>query len=247
MTDVAGTPDPKPDDTKGGTPEAGKDDSGQVTVSAQFKKEALENWKPAAEERNQLRQQLAEKETQLQELARRAYGGQAATDPRMARLAQLQEQAAYDPVAAETLELVKDSVITKAESWLSGAMLESEVPKAKRDGVASLIRASNYQMSVEQALSKVTDPDSKTLAQQLADTKQELDRLKNAKPNGASPAAAIPANSDASEGRPETMKMSEYTAVLQAAAREGATESEKDKARALKLAAGTNKLKIERQ
>ncbi len=244
MTEAAGTPTPTPDDTTGGTPDKGKDDSGQVTVSAQFKKEALENWKPAAERANQLERQLQESQAQLAELARRAYGGQAATDPRVELIAKLQEQAQYDPVAQATLMNMQDQAVTKADSWLANAMLEAEVPKAKQRAVAALVKANGYQMTVQDALNQVSDPEAKSLAEQLAEKTKELDRLKNAKPNGSSPAAAISANVDADEGRQESIKRAEYVAVLRRAVAPGATEEEVERARALKRSVGEGKRRL---
>jgi hypothetical protein len=193
-----------------------------------------------------LEKQLQESQAQLQELARRAYGGQAATDPRAELIAKLQEQAQYDPVAAATLMNMQDSVVSKAENWLKDQLLDNEVPKAKRDGVASLIRASGYQMSIQDALSKVTDPESRTLADQLAELRKENDRLKNAKPNGASPAATVSANTDSGEGRTESIKHADYLAALQRAQSPDASDEEKARARSLMHAVGSNKTKLER-
>src|SRR6185436_8346195 len=163
MTEApAGTPTPPSENSqKAENTQAPKDDSKQVAVSEQFKKEALENWKPAAEKVNKLESDLQAANARIEQLARLAYGGgQAATDPRAELIAKLQEQAQYDPVAQATLMNMQDNVVTKAEKWLSDQMLENEVPKTKRDGVSALIRAAGYQMSVQDALSRVTDPDA---------------------------------------------------------------------------------------
>ena len=93
MAEQAGTPTPEPGTSTAQNPEPAKDDSTQVTVSAQFKKEALEHWKPAAEEANKLKAELAAERVKTEQLSRLAYGGQQATDPRIQRIAQFAQQA----------------------------------------------------------------------------------------------------------------------------------------------------------
>ena len=96
----SGTPEVTPQ------PEGEKpDDSKTVTVSEQFKKEALESWKPAREEANRLKQELDAERARREALERVAYaGGRQATDPRTALVQQLQEQAQYDPLAQAALD-----------------------------------------------------------------------------------------------------------------------------------------------
>ena len=242
MAEQAGTPavttevsQPAP------TPAEPKDGSG---LNAQQQKEWM-TLKQKAEAFNKLEAELAAERAKTEQLARIAYGGQQATDPRVARIAQLQEQAQYDPVAAEVLDTKREVLQIGAEKWLSDQMLEAEVPKAKRESVAALIRAAGYQMSVNDALNRVTDPETKTLADQLAALQQENERLKNAKPNGASPASVTPATVSAEDGAPQTMKRSDYVATLNAAKADGAPPELLARARALKQAAGNNKLRLE--
>ena len=243
MADVAGTPEATPESSPAAKPEAAKDDSG---LNEQQKKEWM-TLKQKAEQFNKLEAELAAERAKTEQLARVAYGGQQATDPRIQRIAQLQEQAQYDPVAAEVLDTKREILQIGAEKWLSDQMLENEVPKSKRESVAALIRANGYQMSVSDALNRVTDPDTKTLADQLSELRQENERLKNAKPNGVSPASVTPANVSADDGaNPTTMKQSDYLAVLNRAHSPNANEQDVAKARALMQAAGSNKLKLER-
>ena len=244
MADVAGTPTPEPGASTAQNPEPTKDDSG---LNEQQKKEWM-TLKQKAEQFNKLEAELAAERAKTEQLARMAYGGQQATDPRIQRIAQLQEQAQFgDVVAAEVLETKREVLQIGAEKWLSDQMLENEVPKSKRESVAALIRANGYQMSVSDALNRVTDPDTKTLADQLSELRQENERLKNAKPNGVSPASVTPANVSADEGaNPTTMKQSDYLAVLNRAHSPNANEQDVAKARALMQAAGSNKLKLER-
>ena len=218
-------------------PAAVKDDSGQVTVSAQFKKEALESWKPKAEQYNKAEAELAAANARVQELERIAYGGGArqATDPRAELVAQLQAQAQYDPVAQATLLNMQETLEAKAEVWLAQQL--QEVPKEKREQVAHLIRNAGYQMGAERALSLVTDPESKTLHDKLAEMQAELDRLKTSKPNGTSPGSVVPATAGQEDGGiQETIKASEYAATLKAGG---------DRARALKIAVGSGKTKLQ--
>ena len=242
MADVAGTPEAKPTESQAApTPVPAKDDSG---LNEQQKKEWM-TLKQKAEDFNKLKAELEAERAKSEQLSRLAYGGQQATDPRVARIAQLQEQAQYDPVAAEVLETKREVLQIGAEKWLSDQLLEAEVPKAKRESVSALIRAAGYMMSVQDALSRVTDPETKTLADQLAALQQENERLKNAKPNGASPASVVPATASADDGAPqETIDRSEYVEVLKAAGAPNATDAQKARARTLMQAVGSNKTRF---
>ena len=243
MADQAGTPEATPESSTAAKPEVAKDDSG---LNDQQKKEWM-TLKQKAEQFNKLEAELAAERAKTEQLARLAYGGQQATDPRIQRIAQLQEQAQYDPVAAEVLDTKREVLQIGAEKWLSDQMLENEVPRSKRESVAALIRANGYQMSVSDALSRVTDPDTKTLADQLTELRQENERLKNAKPNGVSPASVTPANVSADEGNDTTpIKLSEYTAALTKARSSSATDADRERAAALMKAVGGGKKQLER-
>lgn len=242
MADVAGTPETKPAVSDAQKPETVKDDSG---LNEQQKKEWM-TLKQKAEQFNKLEADLQAERAKNEQLARIAYGGQQATDPRIARLQQLQEQAQFDPVAAEVLDTKREVLQIGAEKWLSDQLLENEVPKAKRESVSALIRAAGYQMSVSDALNRVTDPETKTLAEQLASLQEELNRVKNAKPNGTSPASVTPATASADEGsnRPK-VPASEYVNTLRRASQPDATEAERQAALELKKAVGSGKTRLE--
>jgi len=244
MADQAGTPEATPESSTAAKPEVAKDDSG---LNDQQKKEWM-TLKQKAEQFNKLEAELAAERAKTEQLARMAYGGQQATDPRIQRIAQLQEQAQFgDVVAAEVLETKREVLQIGAEKWLSDQMLENEVPKSKRESVAALIRANGYQMSVSDALNRVTDPDTKTLADQLTELRQENERLKNAKPNGVSPASVTPANVSADEGSDQpTIKASEYVNKLSRAGAPDATEAERAAARTLKMAVASGRTKMEK-
>ena len=242
MSDVqAGTPTPTPDGSEAGTPVVQKDDSG---LNAQQQKEYL-TLKQKAEDYNKLEAALREKDAQLEELARRAYGGgQAATDPYVEDIAALQQQAEYDPVARVTLRSIQDNMDTKKELWLKDQLLA--VPESKRSQVETMIRVSNFRIGAKYALDQMTDPETKTLAQQLADTKAELDRLKGHKPNGTSPGFVPPATASADDGKvPVTITRGEYQAVISAGAQNGASDEEKERARALMRAVGKNQTRFD--
>ena len=230
----AGTPvTPIPENSnagQGGSP----DGSG---LNAQQQKEYM-TLKQKAEEFNKLAEEKKALEAQLYaERAANSRGAGQATDPQAAMLAQLREQATYDPVAAATLMNMQDNAVTRAEAWLSQQLFG--VPDAKRDRVAALVRNSNYQLGVSDALAMVTDPETKTLAEKLAEAEATISRLKNAKPNGTSPASAVPATSSAGEdGTTTEMKHSEYLAALRAGGQ---------RAHDLMKAAGENRLKLIRE
>ena len=235
MSDVqAGTPTPTPDGSEAGTPVAPKDDSG---LNAQQQKEYL-TLKQKAEDYNKLEAAYREQQQHLQELSRRAYGGgQEATDPRVTLVQQLKEQAAYDPVAQATLLNMEDAAIARAEVWLGNQV--ANVPEAKRAQVADYIRTKGYQVDASYALNVLTDPETKTLAQQLAATQAELEKLKGHKPNGTSPGFAAPASASADDGKVDTtIRFTDYIATINAGG---------PKAVELQKAVGTNRTRIVRE
>ena len=231
-TEQAGTPaTPNPENSdagQGGAP----DGSG---LNAQQQKEYM-TLKQKAEEFNKLAEEKKALEAQLYaERAAYSRGAGQATDPQAEMLAQLREQAAYDPVAKATLFNMQMTAQAQAEAWLSGQLVS--VPEAKRERVAALVRNAGYRMDISDALSMVTDPETKTYAERLEEANREIARLKNAKPNGSSPASAVPATASADEGGgvQEQVKRSEYIATLKAGG---------DKARALMQAVGSNRTKL---
>jgi len=231
----AGTP-PSPDDRSNtGTPGTGQDDSG---LNAQQKSEWMA-LKQKAEQFNRMEQELAASNARATELERIAYGGGArqATDPRAALVAQAQEQAQYDPIAQLALQNTRDNLEMKAELWLANQLLS--VPAAKQAQVSALIKNAGYQMDASYALQLVTDPEANTLKEQLATTRAENERLRGAKPNGYSPASAVPATVSEDDGpNRETILMSEYIAALNQGG---------DKARAIMQAVGSGKTKLVRE
>jgi len=247
MADQAGTPTPEPGVSAAQNPEPVKDDS---ALNDQQKKEWM-TLKQKAEQFNKLEAELAAERAKTEQLARLAYGGQQATDPRIQRIAQLQEQAQFgDVVAAEVLETKREVIQLGAEKWLSDQLRLHEVPRGKQDSVSDLVRASwstGNAMSIPDALSRVTDPDTKSLSEQLAALQQENERLKNAKPNGVSPASVTPANVSADEGNDTTpIKLSDYTAALTKARSSSATDADRERAAALMKAVGGGKKQLER-
>lgn len=238
---LAGTPTPNPDDRTAGTPVEGKDDSG---LNAQQKLE-YPKLKQKAEDYNKLEAELREKNAQLEELARRAYGGgQAATDPYVEDIAALQQVADSDPYARLTLRAISEVQESKAEVWLAKQLLQ--VPEAKRAQVENMIRVSGFRIGARYAMDQMTDPEAKTLAEQLAATRAELDRLKGSKPNGTSPGFAQPATASADDGKvQESIPRREYVSVISQAQQPGATDEQKAKARALMQAVGGNRTRLE--
>lgn len=243
MSDAqAGTPASEPTqsgDTQSAAPTAG--DSGN---NEQKWQEALK-WKQKAEDYNRLEQEAADIRRRFDELQRQAYsGGQAATDPQAELVRQLQEQAQYDPVAKGTLWNMEQTARAQAEVWL--ARQTADVPAHKRAQVEDYIRTKGYQVSAADALRALTDPETKTLAEQLAATKQELERYKNAKPNASSPGFAAPSMASADDGKvQESIPRSEYLSVINRGNANGASDDDKEKARTLMRAVATNKTRLE--
>ena len=239
---LAGTPAEPKEGSTAPNPPATQDDSGK---DAQKWQEALK-WKQKAEDYNKVEAELAAEKARNEELQRIAYGGGArqATDPRAALVAQLQEQAQYDPVAAATLLNMRESLEAKAEVWLANGLLR--VPDHKREQVAALVRSQGYQLSPDEALKMVSDPETKTLAEQLAAMKVENERLKGARPNGISPSAAMPSSANADDGRAqETMPRAEYLAAVTRGSQKDASDDDREKARTLMRAVASNKTRLE--
>ena len=244
MSDAqAGTPATPPDDTNGGTPVVGQDGSGQDEQKWQ---EALK-WKQKAEDYNRLEQQFRDRESRMAQLEQLAYGGgRQATDPYAEALAQAVEASKYDPVAQVAVSAERRAVTAEAERWLADELLTHDVPKSKQEQVKYLVRNAGFQMGVQQALGLVTDPEARTLAQQLAETQAELNRLKGSKPNGTSPGFAAPSTASADDGKVmESIPRGEYLSIISKGSQNGASEDEREKARTLMRAVASNKTRLE--
>ncbi len=213
MSDAqAGTPAITPENSNAGQGSGAADGSG---LNAQQQKEYM-TLKQKAEEFNKVK---AERDTLEQRLAQMeafvSRGAGQATDPTTELVHQLREQAQYDPVAKGTLMNMDMIVKAQAEAWLAGQLLS--VPEAKRERAAAIIRNANYQKDASDALEMLTDPEAKSLAERLQEAENELARLKNAKPNGSSPASAVPSTASADDdGGVKEVKRSEYLATLRA-------------------------------
>lgn len=212
MSDAqAGTPAVAPENRDAGQAKPQADGSG---LNAQQQKEYM-TLKQKAEDYNKLAKENEEARARIEQLERMASGAGAgqATDPTTELVTQLREQATYDPVARATLLNMEMSAKANAEVWLANQLLH--VPEAKRDKVAALIRNAGYQMSVENALSLVTDPDTKSYQEQLEEARKEIERLKGAKGNASSPSTTVPASTNADEsGSLPEIKQSDYVATL---------------------------------
>lgn len=209
----AGTPTETPETREAETPAVeSADGSG---LNAQQQKEWM-TLKQKAENYNRLEKEKADLEARLVQMERLAFsrGAGTATDPEAERLAQLREQAAFDPMAAELLATKHRQAVLEAEVWLQTEL--ASVPATKRDQVAALIRNANYQMRANDALKLVTDPESDAAQKRLAELEAENARLKAraAQPNGASPAAVAPATSSGVENSKETIAWTEALRTL---------------------------------
>lgn len=186
-------------------------------LNAQQQKEYM-TLKQKAEDYNKVvreKEELAARLAQTERFVAGQGNGQA-TDPYAGDIAALREQAAYDPAARATLLSLEMSARASQDILLTETLdADPRVTPAKRPKVSALIRNSNYQMSVDNALSLVTDPETKSYQEQLAEAQKEIERLKSAKPHGSSPASTPPASASADdEGAKSEMKWSEYHAVL---------------------------------
>lgn len=204
-------------------------------LNAQQQKEWL-TLKQKAEDYNKLQREAEELRARLAATEQMFNTANRATDPMIELRSTLAAQAEYDPASKAALIAMAQNERMAAELWLSDQLLA--VPAAKRDRVAALIRNAGYQMSAEHALSLVTDPEAKSLADKLAEAERELERLRTARPNGSSPSTTTPATSSASDSvgaSPREIKRSEYIERLKAGGPE---------ARALMESVGSNKTKL---
>lgn len=210
MSDQSGTPNPAPETVSPAVNQesAGKDGSEQKW------QEALK-WKEKAEAYNKLENEKRQMEQRLAELERVAYSGgvQAATDPTAELVNQLREAAAYDPASRAALLAMQESATARAEQWLLGELLS--VPESKRAKVAAIVRQSNYQVGIKDAIDTVTDPETASYQQKLLELQAENERLKSRSQvgNGSSPMSAYPA-ADAGGPSKETVPWSEMSSTL---------------------------------
>ena len=231
----AGTPAAEPGNSQpAGQVEAATDGSG---LNAQQQKEWM-TLKQKAEDFNRIAKEKEALEARLAQMERLAVsqGAGQATDPMADEIAALRELAPVDPVARAALRNMEMTARAQAEAWLTGQLMS--VPEAKRQQVATLVRNAGYQMGADEALSLVTDPDTKTMAQRLEELETENKRLKEraVQPHGVSPSTTQPASDAKVSDDIENMPWSEASAILKAGG---------DRARALRDKMDTRKVKIE--
>jgi len=194
-------------DAQAGTPATGTESSPKAenqepeaqdgSGSQEQKWQEALKWKQKAEEFNKVADEKKALEARLAEMERLAYarGAGQATDPTAEMIAKLREQAPYDPASQAALFNMEMTAKAQAEAWLANELLS--VPESKRAQVAALVRGSTYQMSPNEALKLVTDPDASVAKNRLAELEAENARLREMakQPNGSSPSMTAPAES----------------------------------------------------
>jgi hypothetical protein len=211
----AGTAAPAPENSdKAGQAKPDATDSG---LNAQQKQEWM-TLKQKAEEFNKLEAEKKALEARLAQMERLAVGQGAgqATDPLTEDLNALREQAAYDPMARELLRTKAEAIQARAEVWLTKEVAKAKVPESKREQVEEYVRSKFYQVSVDEALRQVTDPDYMALSARAKELEAENAKLKerSVQPHGSSPATTPPASEQASPDQEEIVPWSEAQATL---------------------------------
>lgn len=167
-------------------------------------------------ENNARAQRIANLEAQL-------YQSQAPANPMVNLVGQLQEEQAWNPSAAASLQVLGIAATQQAENLLTKAMVRSKVPDALWDEVEELVRQSGYRIGVKEAVQRAQGKEVPVLHEQLSAKDEEIRRLREAldgKTVGSN-GAARPVNlatSPAPTGfsSDEPMDPNEYNAIIRA-------------------------------
>jgi hypothetical protein len=225
LNDGGTTPDPS-QTSPDGTGEGNGAGTGGRSPSVEDLK-ALE-----AAHRKNLENERAERkraEERIAELENRFAAASAPpVDPRMARIAELQQRAPFDTDAQGELDLIREQTVTQLENKLLQEVILQGIPREQIPFVQQLVRQSDYRMNVADAarMARGTAMDSveaqnKKLAEELERTKKELESARTRVPNTALTAvtvdpdagtvAASAYNSVLAKGGPEALALMQRT------------------------------------
>lgn len=180
----------------------------------------LEAWKPKVEGYNQAVAERDAAKQRIADLEARLYQTQAPVNPMAATIAQLQEEAAWNPSAAASLQVLTIAAAQQAENGLLNEAVRSDVPKKYWDGAMQLVRQSGYRMSFGQAAQLAQGVEAPVLHEQLSAKDEEIRRLREAldgktvgSTNGKVNLSTTPA--PVADGGTLEMDPDEYAAIMQ--------------------------------
>lgn len=220
-TNEAGTPPTvTPDSENAGTGVKAVD--GSESAAKPIDAGLLEAWKPKVEGYNQAVAERDAAKQRIADLEARLYQTQAPVNPMAQTIAQLQEEASWNPSAAASLQVLGIAAAQQAENGLLNEAVRSDVPKKYWDGAMQLVRQSGYRMSFGQAAQLAQGVEAPVLHEQLSAKDEEIRRLREAldgKTVGSN-GAARPVNlatSPAPVGASGDLEMDpeEYAAIMQ--------------------------------
>lgn len=179
--------------------------------------------KTEVERVNKLEQENRERAQRIADLEARLYQTQAPVNPMAATIAQLQEEASWNPSAAASLQVLTIAAAQQAENTLLNEAVRSDVPKKYWDGAMQLVRQSGYRMSFGQAAQLAQGVEAPVLHEQLSAKDEEIRRLREALDgktvgsNGAARPVSL-ATSPAPVGVSGDLEMDpdEYRAIMKA-------------------------------
>ena len=182
----------------------------------------LEAWKPKVEGYNQAVAERDAAKQRIADLEARLYQTQAPVNPMAQTIAQLQEEASWNPSAAASLQVLTIAAAQQAENGLLNEAVRSDVPKKYWDGAMQLVRQSGYRMSFGQAAQLAQGVEAPVLHEQLSAKDEEIRRLREALDgktvgsNGAARPVSL-ATSPAPVGDSGQLEMDpeEYAAIMQ--------------------------------
>ena len=219
-TNEAGTPPAvAPDSENAGTGVKAVD--GSESAAKPIDAGLLEAWKPKVEGYNQAVAERDAAKQRIADLEARLYQTQAPVNPMAQTIAQLQEEASWNPSAAASLQVLTIAAAQQAENGLLNEAVRSDVPKKYWDGAMQLVRQSGYRMSFGQAAQLAQGVEAPVLHEQLSAKDEEIRRLREAldgKTVGSN-GAARPVNLATSpapvgDSGPVEMDPEEYAAIL---------------------------------
>jgi hypothetical protein len=199
----AGTPQAKPPDSEsagtGGQAADGSESAGKPVDPA-----LAMAWKAKAEEGNRALSRVQELEARLAAIQNQQYAQQQQANPLAEMVAELQQQAPYDVNAKAALASLTIQATQQAEMDVLRTMMRLNIPPARQDMVASIVRNSGYRVGVEAADQMARGSEVPDLAKQLEAERQkrmELEKVLNARTAGGStqgnPATTTPAATSA--------------------------------------------------
>ena len=222
-TNEAGTPPTvAPDSENAGTGVKAVDGSESAAKPIDAGLQRSWELKTEVERVNRLEAENNARAQRIADLEARLYQTQAPVNPMAQTIAQLQEEASWNPSAAASLQVLTIAAAQQAENGLLNEAVRSDVPKKYWDGAMQLVRQSGYRMSFGQAAQLAQGVEAPVLHEQLSAKDEEIRRLREALDgktvgsNGAARPVSL-ATSPAPVGDSGQLEMDpeEYAAIMQ--------------------------------